>query len=407
MNIAVILFVYHRYEKTLETVRAVEKNIVLPELLYIFQDGVSETTDIDEWNKVNELINSISFCRTEIHVSKVNNGLAKSLKSGISYVMDRNDAAIILEDDCVSHPLFIDYATKALLKYQDKKTVWSINGHSEKSFRDNNGTDAYFIGRASSWGWATWRDRWNYYEEDYKLLDKIKKDPEKKQQFDIWGEDLENYLYGNIEGRCDSWAVFWCLQIIYRGGYCLTPYKSLIRNIGTDGTGRHRVNIKLESHERSLTDDSMIKLPEIIEFPNSYEKIFMEDYHWISPNYKNRLYKNLLIEWFQKDEAHVQNVLLAKGYKRISIWGTGDIAKILIKQIENKIKIVEVIKSKDSNNEQIFCGYGICDYSKMAIDSDVDAIVVVPFYEVDLIKNKIKRDNIDVIVLGLDRLIAN
>jgi len=53
------------------------------------------------------------------------------------------------------------------------------------------------------------------------------------------GEDLILMLKNQINGKLDSWAVFWSINIIKNDGVCANPVKSKIQNIGHDGTGTH------------------------------------------------------------------------------------------------------------------------------------------------------------------------
>lgn len=406
MKIATVLFVYNRYKQAYETLQAIGNSKIKPTKLFIFQDGLKENTDDSEWKLVNKLIQTIDFCPTEVHFEESNRGLAYSVKNGITNVMENYDAAIIFEDDCVPHPLFIEYATNALIKYEKQKQVWSINGYANNVNVEPNGYDTYFIGRTSSWGWATWKDRWNYYIEDYTLLRKIKNDKKLFAEYKIWGEDLENYVLGNIQGRCDSWAVFWSLQVIYRGGYCLTPYKSLIRNIGLDGSGTHSGDIDFVTNYRDFQDMREISFPDKVEFPVDYRDAYSDCFHWIPMEEKNDLYKKVLIDWVVglDNNKSISELLRNDNIYRISIWGSGELARLLINEIKQDITIVEIIKSSNYNREKEFCGIKICDYSRSEIDTYIDAIIVIPFFDLERIKKNIRNKKIKR-VIGLDEII--
>lgn len=405
MKIATILFTYNRYEHTKKTIEGIKNSTILPETLYIFQDGIDKTTDTNEWEKVNKIIQAIDFCETEVHVSEKRMGLSYSVKTGIGYVMNMNDAAIIFEDDCVPHPIFIEYATSALRKYKDAKNVWSINGYAEDVEVEENGYDAYFSGRTNSWGWATWSNRWQYYEEDYKLLKKIKDNKELYSHYKIWGEDLENYLLGNVEGRCDSWAVFWSLIVIKNKGYCLAPYKSLINNIGFDGSGTHSGKLVIGNKKRNILDKYNISLPEKICYPVNYTEAFLDKFHWTNSLDKLRYYNSLLYKWVIR-QPDITAILINSNVRRIAIWGTGKIAELLINKIDTKkIDIIEIIKSKNYTCEKEFNGISVCDFSKTSIKEGADLLIVIPFYDVDLIRKKIAGKGISVKTIGIDRLI--
>lgn len=86
------------------------------------------------------------------------------------------DFLIILEDDIITFPAFLSYMNKALSFYKDRKTVFSISGHSHAPEKFNVPADYNYDVFASlrlfNWGLATWKDRWaqadwsmGYYEE--------------------------------------------------------------------------------------------------------------------------------------------------------------------------------------------------------------------------------------------------
>lgn len=176
IDIATIIFTYNRSLHTKKVLETLKNNTVLPEKLFIFQDGLGRSEDREEWEKVNGLINSIEWCETQIIVSGRNKGLADSIVDGVDWIFEKYSAVIILEDDCVVHPQFMEYMTLALQKYAKERKVYCINGYGWPVHIAQNGTDAYFVGRIGSWGWGTWKDRWADYEQDYKLLNRIKKD---------------------------------------------------------------------------------------------------------------------------------------------------------------------------------------------------------------------------------------
>lgn len=166
MNIATILFTYNRSRHTKAVLDALSENTILPQTLYIFQDGMKASTNIEEWEAVSNVIKSVSWCDTKVIISDKNKGLAKSIKTGVDDVFQSFDAVIVLEDDCVPHPQFMEYMVKALEKYEKNKKVYHIGASSEPVSVEQNGTDAYFLGRINSCGWGTWRDRWQEFSND-------------------------------------------------------------------------------------------------------------------------------------------------------------------------------------------------------------------------------------------------
>lgn len=239
MKVATIVFVYNRSNHTKKVLNGLKYNYKLPEKLFIFQDGLKDKDNKEEWIKVNRLIHEIDWCNNEVIVSDYNKGLSDSILSGINYVFKRYDAVIVLEDDCVPTANFISFMNQCFEKYKDNKKIYSIGGYSWPIMLQKKEYDIYGCGRISSWGWGTWKNRWIIYEKDYEIIRKMKQDKELSRNLAIWGNDLEDTLVGNVRGICDSWAVFWALNVILKQGICISPYQSFIKNIGMDGSGVH------------------------------------------------------------------------------------------------------------------------------------------------------------------------
>lgn len=252
MKIATLLFTYHRSYHTREVLSALRKNTVLPQKLFVFQDGLKSNEDDCEWKQVNKLIKEIDWCDTEIIVSDMNRGLAVSIVSGINYVFKEYDAIIVLEDDCVSAPSYMQFMLQGLTKYENNKQVYSVSGYGWPIQLETRQCDAYSCGRVSTWGWGTWKDRWAKYNKDFDILKRMKADQTQSRNLSLWGSDLEAMLLGTVAGRLDSWGVFWALNVIENKGICMNPTVSLIKHIGWDGTGTNA----------AYTDESSVELSE-------------------------------------------------------------------------------------------------------------------------------------------------
>lgn len=237
MKIAVLLFTYHRSYHTEKVLTALRDNTIQLQKLLVFQDGLKQDEDDSEWRKVNKLIQGIDWCDKEVIVSDFNKGLADSIVSGVDYAFKKYDAVIVLEDDCVASPSFMQFMVQGLIKYEDIKKVYSVSGFSWPIKLGKSCYDAYSCGRFSSWGWGTWKDRWADFKKDVNTLKHLKADQHGSKNLLTWGNDLEAMLVGTITGQYDSWGVYWALNIIENDGICINPYISLINHIGWDDTG--------------------------------------------------------------------------------------------------------------------------------------------------------------------------
>ena len=239
MDIALAVFAYNRPVHLQKVLDALKNNIRLQNV-YIFQDGLAEEKDRENWIKVQNAIQSIDWMEYSYITYPQNKGCASSIEDGITYVLSEHEAVIVLEDDCVPHEDFISFTVGCLEKYRENKRVWGVSGYAwPMSLSKEKTSDVYACGRNSSYGWATWEDRWEYYSRDFDILRKIYADQEASRRLGVWGTDLEGMLCYTLKCQCNSWAVFWGLRVIEQGGFFINPYKNLIQNIGFDGSGLH------------------------------------------------------------------------------------------------------------------------------------------------------------------------
>lgn len=391
MTIATILFTYNRSKHTKQVLEALSKNTILPEKLYIFQDGPKRTTNQVEWQAVSDVINAVSWCDTKIIISGHNRGLANSIKSGVSKVLQLYDAVIVLEDDCVPHPQFMEYMIMALKKYEGDKKVYNINASSWPVDVKRNGTDAYFMGRINSTGWGTWKDRWKQFKNDYTMIAQIKRnkdiDREAYEWFNLWGEDVENSLLGNVDGISDTWAAFWALTVIEKKGYCLSPYESFIQNIGFDNTGVHSKDVQAVKKIRQNENLSEIVLPDKIELVENYKISFANFCRFTNPAVRNGYYKDVALDLLEinRKKLSIADSLKNKGIQSVAIWGRGRITDYIINELEGKIEIRAITETIPTG-----CEYrGIPLMKWETLPDEIALIIIIPGFDVDRIKKMI------------------
>ena len=101
--------------------------------LFIFSDGpnLKNSDDQQKVNSVREYIEDIKgFKSVSIYKNKENFGLEKSVTNGLNKISSEYEAFIILEDDLILSPYFLNFMNYALKTFQKDNNVWSINGMS-------------------------------------------------------------------------------------------------------------------------------------------------------------------------------------------------------------------------------------------------------------------------------------
>ncbi len=236
----VVLFVYNRINHTHKTVLSLSKNEHACDTdLIIFSDDARSKDNKESVDEVRAYLNTISGFRSiHIYYRPYNFGLAKSIIEGVSQVLKTYNRIIVLEDDLVTSPYFLTYMNQALNKYENDDRVASIHGYVYpiKSALP----ETFFLRGADCWGWATWRRGWKVFNPNGQfLLDELKKQ-DLINEFNFNGVySFSNMLERQIKGVNDSWAVRWHASAFLANKLTLYPARSLVHNIGVDGSGVH------------------------------------------------------------------------------------------------------------------------------------------------------------------------
>lgn len=243
-NLAPIaLFVYNRPEHTRRTIAYLQKNLLAEESrLYIFSDAAKTEADAFKVEEVRHIIRSTEgFKSVKVIERKENLGLANSIIAGVTQLVNEYDKVIVFEDDLLSSPHTLTYFNEGLERYSKKDKVMHIGSYMYPI--DTTGLpQTFFYRAATSWGWATWARAWKYFEPDVDTL--IKQfDNKKILQFSIEGNmNFWKQVQEFKAGKNNSWAIRWYASIFLKGGLTLNPSRSLIQNIGNDGSGIHSNN---------------------------------------------------------------------------------------------------------------------------------------------------------------------
>lgn len=238
----VALVAYNRPEHTSQVLDALRRFEV--PLLYVFCDGPKEEdADIEKVQETRELLTEIEWTNPIIVPSRKNLGLAKSIVRAASYVLERHDTVILLEDDCVPQKYFFNFIHKCLEKYEGDERIFGVTGYSvtlpDEILKDYP-WDVYFFPRIGSWGWATWKRAWQYISPDLDLM--YKEAMRRGIDLGLGGKDVIEITKNLIRApgrQRDVWTMNWILSVYLRGGIYVYPTKSHIKNIGFDGTGVH------------------------------------------------------------------------------------------------------------------------------------------------------------------------
>lgn len=247
MPAPICLFTYNRLEETKQTVVSLQANFLAKDSeLFVFSDGPKNKSSCCKIQAVRDYLKSIEgFKSVTIYESNVNKGLAKSVIEGVSRLLAKSDKVIVMEDDLVSTPNFLDFMNQALNFYQKNKKIISISGYTMNlPSLKNSSKDFYFGYRASSWGWGVWKDRWIAIDWDVNDYRNFIKDKKAVRDFKKGGSDMPRMLRKQMEGKIDSWAIRFCYHQFKNKMLTLFPTISKLESIGFSKDATHTSGTK-------------------------------------------------------------------------------------------------------------------------------------------------------------------
>lgn len=271
MPAPVVLFTYNRPNHLRLAIESLQRNHLATDTdIIIYSDAAKSRKQQADVKSVRDYICTINGFRSVTVIERDENwGLARSIIDGVSTVINRFGRVIVIEDDLVTSPHFLRYMNDGLDFYSNNQDVASIHGYVYPIVGLPN---TFFLRGADCWGWATWKDRWQLFEADGSTLLQQLIEKNLLNRFDFNGAySFSEMLKKQIAGQNNSWAIRWHASMFLLNKLTLYPGRTLVKNIGNDGSGIHNGNTELYAAE---VNDTVIEFQHIpIE---ESEQAFME-----------------------------------------------------------------------------------------------------------------------------------
>ncbi|GAB2696045.1 glycosyltransferase [Mucilaginibacter koreensis] len=264
-NLAPIaLFVYNRPDHTRRTLNYLQQNVLAENSrLFIFSDAAKTDADESKVAQTRQVAAEVNgFKSVKVIKREQNMGLANSIIAGVTQLVKEYGKVIVFEDDLLSSPYTLQYFNEALVRYADKNKVMHIGAYMY-DLKTPGLPQTFFYRAATSWGWATWDRAWAHFNPDINHLMR-QFDSAKIHQFSI--ERKMNFwkqMQDFKAGKNNSWAIRWYASVFLQGGLTLNPSKSLIQNIGHDGSGTHSNNEDI--YQVHISRNPVTEFPTVIK----------------------------------------------------------------------------------------------------------------------------------------------
>ena len=242
MSTPIAYFVFNRPEITATTFEAIRQQ--RPRQLFIIADGPRPgmPSDVQRCADVRAVVSQVDWpCEVHHNWADTNMGCGSRVSSGIDWVFESVEMAIILEDDCLPHPDFFRFCDELLERYANDDRVIAISGDNFQNGAVRGDGSYYFSKYSHIWGWATWRRAWEHFDADLGFW------PEWSQTnawLDLCPDPVERTYWKGIAERMrnneiDSWAYPWILCAFHQNGLTATPNANLVTNIGFGPDATH------------------------------------------------------------------------------------------------------------------------------------------------------------------------
>jgi hypothetical protein len=243
MKTPVAFIIFNRPDTTKRVFEAIRQ--AKPPKLFIIADGPrsNHPSDIEKCAAARAIIDGVDWeCEVLTNYSDINLGCGKRLPTGITWVFEQVEEAIILEDDCLPDPSFFYFCEELLEYYRDDNRIAIISGQNNLLGYKTSPYSYYFSKYPYIWGWATWRRSWKYFDPKISLWEEVKNGnwleniiPNRKL-----GKYWEKIFQNTYDGNAGTvWDYSWTFACSTNNFLCVISNVNLISNIGFGESSTH------------------------------------------------------------------------------------------------------------------------------------------------------------------------
>lgn len=273
LNTPVAFVIFNRPETTERVFAEIAK--ARPPKLLVVADGPrpAKQGEAERVLQTRAIIERVDWpCEVLTDYSDVNMGCKARVSSGLDWVFEHVQEAIILEDDCLPHPSFFRFCEELLVRYRDDQRIGMISGDNFQFGHRLNDDSYYFSNNNHIWGWATWRSRWqNDYDVELKHWPKIRDEGRVREW--VTTKPEEDYLSSTFEkifrGKIDTWDYQWNFASRLNGRVSIIPNVNMISNIGFGAGATHTTGGSIQANMAVRAVEFPLRHP-CAMFPSKY-----------------------------------------------------------------------------------------------------------------------------------------
>ena len=272
----VAIFCYNRLSNIREVISALQKNYLASETcVYVFSDGPKSARQESSVNAVRTYLKTITGFKSFTVIERPENFyIERNIIEGVTEVVNRFGRIIVLEDDGVTAPNFLNFMNQSLDFYDNTKRVMHIATFTfinmPTNFRE---TFFWRYTENGGGGWATWADRWKkfqYFTDETTALNSL--NTEQKNKLNLDG--TMNFV-STLKYKIIPWDICWYMTLVRNNGLAVnSPHALTINNGLYNGThfsplnrilGKHQFSAQLDTNENIIFSNEIEESKEAIE----------------------------------------------------------------------------------------------------------------------------------------------
>lgn len=235
------IFTFNRAEHTRALLESVSRCARLDECCaYIYCDGPRNEGQKTAVEASRAVVREWASVHGATIVERDQNfGLARSIVTGVTELCEKYGRVIVVEDDFVLSPDFLEYMLQGLDRYESEERIYQISGYTFP-LNHSGEPNTFFLPLTTTWGWATWKRAWKHFDWQAAGALQALEDRRVRRRFDADGcYSFSTMLKERLDGKNDSWGILWWWTVFQRQGLVLYPQSSLVWVGGFDRSGTH------------------------------------------------------------------------------------------------------------------------------------------------------------------------
>lgn len=237
----IVIGTYNRFDHFVKCIESLKKNFGAEKTtLIIGIDFPVNKKHVLDNDKIKTYCREISgFGRVIVKEWTENLGPRKNFQELREIAFSISDRVILTEDDNVFHVDFLNFINLNLEIYKNDGNVFSVCGYNYPiKFKGVEEKDNLMLKAFSAWGVGLWKEKFDIVKfelgEYNKFLDSTRN--VFKVSKTLGQHVLLHYFYAEKNKKIygDTWI---SLYLYDSDKYCVFPAKTLVKNIGNDGSG--------------------------------------------------------------------------------------------------------------------------------------------------------------------------